>query len=143
MAPQFLQILLLESLAVIMLSGTWRFMIALIFVILSRAWACSIVLGKPSRIKPFLQSSRLILSFKTSITISSGTSWPLLRYFSTFLPVGVPCFIVSLKMSPVAIAGMPSWLWSLVAYVPFPEPGGPKMMSFIVCHVGCCGGVKA
>ncbi len=73
-SPQFLQFLLFESLSMIICSGTNRLMIASILTVFSRAFTCSTVRGKPSRIKPFSQSCLAILFLTTFMTVSSGTS---------------------------------------------------------------------
>jgi len=107
-SPQFLQILRLESRSTIIHSGTSRRTTASIFVDLSRALACAMFLGYPSSMKPLLQSFLDSRFRKTSITMLSGTSSPLPMYLLTVLPSTVSDPAISLRMSPAAMAGMPS-----------------------------------
>ena len=50
-------------------------------------------------------------------------------YSWAFLPSGVPWETLARKMSPVEIAGMPKWSATILAWVPFPAPGGPIRIS--------------
>ena len=58
------------------------------------------VLGKPSRIKPFLQSSSARRSLMIPMTISSGTSWPASIKAFALRPISVPLFSASLRILP-------------------------------------------
>ena len=69
-------------------------------------------------------SSRNLL--RSPRTTSSDTSPPLDTVASTSFPSGVPAFTSFLIRSPTAICGTPSHLAILLAYVPFPTPGGPR-----------------
>ncbi len=44
---------------------------------------------------------------------------------------GVPWSTLARKMSPVEMAGIPKWSATNLAWVPFPAPGGPIMISRI------------
>ena len=52
----------------------------------SSFWACPWVLGKPSRIKPFLHAGVAKFDFIKSQTISSDTNPPLAIKFFTLFP---------------------------------------------------------
>ena len=47
------------------------------------------------------------------------------------MPSAVPLETLARKMSPVEIAGMPKCSATNFAWVPFPAPGGPIMISRI------------
>src|SRR5215210_6727725 len=58
--------------------------------------------------------------------VASSTSSPDAMIPFTFCPSAVPELTASRSISPVEIAGTPSWLASRVAWVPLPAPGGPS-----------------
>jgi len=108
--------------------------------------ACSIVLGKPSRMKPCLQSSAFILSLMMPTTISSDTKPPLSITALAFSPISLPLATASLSMSPVESCGVFSLETIFGACVPLPAPGGPKRMSTlradaagVATNVAACG----
>lgn len=105
MVPHFLQVSLFDKRFIMMSSGTFRFMTRSIFDIFSRAFACFMVLGKPSRMQPFLQSGFLNLFARILIIISSGPSLPLSLYSFIRLPSFVCAFISSRTMSPLDMCG--------------------------------------
>ena len=90
-----------------------------------RASACSTVRGKPSRMKPFLQSGFARRSFTIPIVTSSGTSFPASMQAFACLPSSVPSFTAARNMSPVEIWGISNSFTRLAACVPLPAPGGP------------------
>ena len=98
----------------------------------SKASACGIVRGKPSRINPFLQSSFLRRSSTISRTTSSLTSPPASIIAFTFFPSSVWFLMFSRKISPVEICGILYSSATSAASVPFPAPGGPRKIKFIL-----------
>ena len=95
------------------------------------AQACAILRGKPSRMKPFLQSSSSIRSEIIPTTTSSGTKSPRAIISFACLPISVSAATAARNISPVE-----SWRISKpssmrCACVPLPAPGGPKNISFI------------
>src|SRR4029077_5639534 len=62
-------------------------------------------------------------------TTESGTSSPRSISGLAFNPSGVPLATCSRSMSPVERCGMPNFLASSFAWVPFPEPGGPRKIT--------------
>ena len=99
--------------------------------IASSASACAILRGKPSRMKPFLQSSSSIRSEIIPTTTSSGTKSPRAIISFACLPISVSAATAARNISPVE-----SWRISKpssmrCACVPLPAPGGPKNISFI------------
>src|SRR5579884_2166589 len=91
------------------------------------------VLGKPSRIAPFLQSGLLSRSSTIGEITSSGTNSPLSILAFAASPRPVLFAAASRRMSPVEIWGMPSFLATTRAWVPLPAPGGPRKMS--ICAI--------
>ena len=61
--------------------------------------ACGIVLGKPSRMKPPLQSGRVKFSRMIPTTISSETSSPLSMTLFAFFPISLPAATAARSMS--------------------------------------------
>src|SRR5271166_3707815 len=84
------------------------------------------VRGYPSRMNPSTASGRLILASTSSSTSSSGTRMPACITLFTRRPRSSPISIWWRSMSPVDICGTCMQLWSSCAWVPLPEPGGPK-----------------
>ena len=97
-----------------------------------RASACGIVRGNPSRMYPSLQSGWLILSITRSTVSSSGTRSPWSMNAFAFFPSSVPFLILARKISPVEMCGIPYFSAILCAWVPFPAPGAPNIMIFII-----------
>ena len=97
----------------------------------SSASACATLRGKPSSKYPFLQSDSDNLFFTISIVRSSGQRSPPSIIDFIFKPSSVPRLILSLKISPVEICGIPSSLETSAACVPFPLPGAPSKINFI------------
>ena len=97
----------------------------------SNAFACGIVLGNPSKIYPFSQSSLWIRSTTRSHTSSSGTNSPLSMYSCAFFPSSVPSLIFALKISPVEMCGISYACAICFAWVPFPAPGAPNIIIFM------------
>src|SRR5271167_2247123 len=62
-------------------------------------------------------------------TTESGTSSPRSMIGLAFNPSAVPLLTCSRSMSPVERCGMPNFLASSFACVPFPEPGGPRKIT--------------
>ena len=58
-------------------------------------------------------------------------------YCLAFLPSSVPLAIASRSIFPVEMAGMESLLTSSSACVPFPAPGAPSRMRFILPYLLC------
>ena len=111
---------------------------------MASAWAS--VLGKPSRMKPFRQSSCEILSSTMAQIISSGTRLPLSMIAFACMPRFVCKAISARSMSPVEICASAYFSAIASACVPLPAAGGPKRISFIfntmalhgkvfLCHV--------
>ncbi|KAH3662997.1 hypothetical protein OGATHE_004573 [Ogataea polymorpha] len=93
------------------------------------------VLGKPSRMKPFLHSWLLASSSLIMLTmISSDTSLPWSMIFLASNPKGVFCATCERSMSPVARWQAQNFSLRFGAWVPFPAPGGP--MSTILRAAG-------
>src|SRR5207248_10152267 len=64
-------------------------------------------------------------------TISSGTSPPEAMMSLAFSPTGVPAATAARSISPVESCTMP-WRWtSRCAWVPLPDPGGPRSISLM------------
>ena len=95
------------------------------------AFACASVRGKPSKRKPFLQSSSVIRSCTNPRIISSETKPPASITFLASIPSGVPALTAALSMSPVDICGILYCLVINPACVPLPAPGPPSKMTFI------------
>ena len=87
--------------------GTSRARAQSIFAISSSASACGIVRGKPSRMKPLLQSRFAMRSLSRSMTSWSGTSLPASMYSLADWPRGVLFLIASRRMLPVEMLGTP------------------------------------
>mmetsp|Transcript_41188 Transcript_41188/g.89754 ORF Transcript_41188/g.89754 Transcript_41188/m.89754 type:complete len:202 (+) Transcript_41188:548-1153(+) len=92
----------------------------------SKAFACGIVLGNPSKIKPPSQSGCAILSLMMPITTSSVTRAPESIASLAFSPTSVPAATASRNMSPVESCGNPVFRTIASDCVPFPAPGGPN-----------------
>ena len=73
------------------------------FKIASKETACAVVRGKPSRMKPCLQSSLDKRSRTMPMVTLSGTSCPASIYFLASNPNGVDSFTAARNMSPVEI----------------------------------------
>ena len=101
------------------------------FKIFSNSIAWFKVRGKPSRIKPLLQSGLLSLFSIIDIIIWSGTRSPLSIIFFALNPKSVLDLTSSLKISPVDIWTILNLLIRNFAWVPFPAPGGPNNIKFI------------
>ncbi len=65
------------------------------------------------------------------IMISSETYLPAARMGCAWRPSSVPAAISARSMSPVAMCGMPNFERSMLAWVPFPDPGAPYSSKFI------------
>ena len=98
----------------------------------SSASAWGMVRGNPSRIKPLATSSWDKRSFTSSMVRSSLTKAPESIIAFTFTPRGVWFLMAARKMSPVEMWGMPYSVATFAARVPFPAPGGPRKMQFII-----------
>ena len=103
-------------------------------MILSNSSACATVLGNPSKMNPFSQSASCNLASTNPFTISSETNWPWSINFLASNPSGVLFAIAPLKMSPVEIWGISYFLINSFAWVPFPAPGAPNNIIFIIFH---------
>ena len=69
------------------------------------------------------------------ITISSETRPPAFMTAWAFLPTSVWALTAARSMSPVESWGIPRRFSILGPWVPFPAPGGPKRICWLV--VGC------
>src|SRR3989339_1232857 len=87
--------------------------------------------GKPSRSQPFLQSLSWRLFRIIGTVIASGTSSPLSIKLLAILPSSVLFLMLSLKMAPVSICGIPYLFCTTAPWVPLPLPFGPKIRMFI------------
>mmetsp|Transcript_95271 Transcript_95271/g.275329 ORF Transcript_95271/g.275329 Transcript_95271/m.275329 type:complete len:216 (-) Transcript_95271:17-664(-) len=109
----------------------------------SKALACSTVLGKPSKTKPFAQSGFAILSAIMPQTISSETRPPdSMTAFACF-PTSVPSATAARSISPVLSCGAPTFSTTFGACVPFPDPGGPKSITIVRAPAGATAGAAA
>jgi len=131
-SPQSLQVTLEEIRFMIMSSGTFMFTARSMSVISASFSAWEIVRGNPSRMNPSWQFFSFIRSFSISITISSGTRSPLFTNSFAFNPILVLFSMFFLSKSPVEMCGMLRFGAILEAYVPFPEPGAPRNIFFIL-----------
>ena len=102
------------------------------FMIASSAFACTRVLGKPSNKKPFSVSDSANLSLTIPFVTSSGTSSPLSIYDFASRPNAVSFFMAARNMSPVEICGILYFAMIFSACVPFPAPGRPIIIRFII-----------
>ena len=93
--------------------------------------ACSTVRGKPSRMKPDVQSGSLIRSAMMPHTMSSVTSAPASIAALACLPTAVPAATAARSMSPVDSCGVWSLASILGACVPLPAPGGPNRIMIL------------
>src|SRR2546430_6382745 len=96
----------------------------------SRASAWGTVRGKPSMMKPGLQSGLPRRLRTIPIMMLSETYWPAARMGWAWRPRGVPAWISARSMSPVAMCGMPKCERSMLAWVPLPLPGAPYRSRF-------------
>ena len=64
--------------------------------------------------------------------VESGTNFPSSINFLASNPIAVPSFIAALRISPVDIWGIPYFSIKNLAWVPFPAPGAPNNMIFIM-----------
>ncbi len=92
----------------------------------SSDFACATVRGYPSKIAPPAASFSASRSFSIFVTRSSGTSAPDSMIGFAIAPSGVPLATWLLRRSPVDTWGMPSDAARRDAWVPLPDPGGPK-----------------
>ncbi len=92
----------------------------------SRSAACCLVRGNPSSMKPSAASGRASRSLRMPSMMSSETSCPAAMVSFALAPKRVPATTASRNISPVDICGMPFSASSLLACVPFPDPGAPS-----------------
>src|SRR2546427_338070 len=106
----------------------------------SRAWAWRTVRGKPSSRTP-APASASGRRPRTMSTISlSGTRSPAAMIRPASLPIGVPLATSARRISPVDRCFRLNSASMRAAWVPFPLPGGPKMMPINRAAVSCGGG---
>src|SRR5258708_32643180 len=96
----------------------------------SSASACGTVRGKPSMMKPPVESGSWRRLRIMPIMMSAGTYWPAARIGWASRPRGVPAWSSARSMSPVAICGMAKRDRSMFAWVPLPLPGAPYKSKF-------------
>src|SRR5579862_3183028 len=89
--------------------------------------------------KPFSQSGRSIRSSTIRLTVSSGTSPPDCMTPAISFPISSPAAKCSRSMSPVEMWATPRDCRRSLAWVPFPEPGGPNIMRHSLERGGAIG----
>ena len=104
-----------------------------------RASACGMVRGKPSKMTPLWPRPNESYTEARIDTIrSSGISCPLSINCWAVLPSSVPFLISARNTSPVEMWFRPYFSMSLSLWVPFPDPGAPKItMFFIFILISC------
>ena len=79
-----------------------------------------------------MQSSCATLSSRIFTVSSSGTSSPWSMYFFASMPSSVPFLMFARKISPVEIWGIANFSAIIFACVPFPAPGAPNIIIFML-----------